>query len=201
IPFVPGVQASASRTSESCTGDVIAPQAISLVHPGWPKSHDSRCAFFIPQLSIVLTDHSPAALRLGEPVSRGPYTSVRKCSVRISWECCMPSSRMRELRSVLMCSSAAGTTAKHVARMPDAITRKVMNAPAQWGYLGNLIYQHGSVDVSELPAPSFRLPAKLRIAELELELEAGSWKLEAGSYLLLTHQFLNCSAHWRVSMN
>src|SRR4029453_7163217 len=72
----------------------MAPHAKSLVHPGCPQSHGSRCAFFIPQDSIVLTDHSPAAFRFGVPVTRGPYTSVRKCSVRMTCEWLSPSSRI-----------------------------------------------------------------------------------------------------------
>ncbi len=85
----------------------MAPHASSFAHPGWPKAHGSRRPFVSPQPSIVFTAHSPAALRLGEPVTRGPYTSARKCSVRMTCDLFMPSSRMRALRSPLMRSSAA----------------------------------------------------------------------------------------------
>ena len=77
VPSVLGVHASTSNSSLSLTGDRIAPMATSFVHPGLAKSHGSRRPFVKPQDAISLTAHSPAAFRLGEPVNRGPYTSVR----------------------------------------------------------------------------------------------------------------------------
>ena len=71
-PFVLGVQASTSATSASFTGEVMCAVNRSFAHPGEPKSHGSRWAFLSPQDVICCTAHSPAALRFGEPVSRGP---------------------------------------------------------------------------------------------------------------------------------
>ena len=70
--------AGGCSSCHSPTGDLESIGAItwtvvrSFVHPGCPKSHGSRCPFEKPHDSIVLTAHSPAALRLGEPVNRGP---------------------------------------------------------------------------------------------------------------------------------
>ena len=44
----------------------------SLTQPGWPKSHGSRWPLLKPHDCICLIAHSPAALRFGEPVTRGP---------------------------------------------------------------------------------------------------------------------------------
>ncbi len=75
-PFVPGVHARTSPTRESFTGETMNPEKRSLSHPGWPKSQGSRCAFSKPHEVVCFITHSAAALWLGEPVRRGPYTSV-----------------------------------------------------------------------------------------------------------------------------
>ncbi len=59
-----------------------------------------------PHDSICLMAHSPALFRLGEPVSRGPYTSVRTCSVFMIWEFSVASRRIFHVMSREAASSA-----------------------------------------------------------------------------------------------
>src|SRR5262249_10631936 len=93
-PFVDGVHGATSNLRLAFTGEVMKPLARSGSHPGWFQFQGSRWAFFIPQLVIVLTAHLPAPSRFGEPVGRGPYTSVKKCSIHITFECSVPSVRI-----------------------------------------------------------------------------------------------------------
>ena len=72
VPFVEGVQARTSPTSESFTGDTMNPENRSFSHPGRPKSQGSRWPLVKPHSVICLTAHSAAALWFGEPVKRGP---------------------------------------------------------------------------------------------------------------------------------
>jgi len=178
IPFVPGVHATTSSTSESFTGEVIAPHARSFVHPGWPKFHGSRCPFFMPQSAIVLTAHSPAAFRLGEPVTRGPYTSVRKCSVRITCDRFIPSSRIRELTSESIRSSAAnGRTAAALNNMATAPVLNFMkwlpraNTPPRGESLPQRIPKVGRITAAFPPegGVSFRLKAEATGSQLDAE--------------------------------
>src|SRR5262249_35280669 len=71
----------------------------SLTQPGWPKSHGSRWPLVKPHEAISLIAHSPAAFRLGEPVTRGPWTSVSICSVCMIVECALASRRILALMS------------------------------------------------------------------------------------------------------
>src|SRR5687768_9079271 len=81
VPLVEGVQASTSPTRLSFTGATMWPEKRSLSQPlrGVPsvltKGNGSRRPLVNPHAVICLTAHSAAALWLGDPVSRGPYTS------------------------------------------------------------------------------------------------------------------------------
>src|SRR4029453_12233461 len=78
---------------------------------------------------VSLTTQSCAALRLGDPVSRGPYTSVRKWSVRMICELSVASRRIFQLmsRSIFSCADGAvidsdaraNARTKDVERMRD----------------------------------------------------------------------------------
>ena len=122
-PFVPGVQASASTTSASLTGETTCTESLSFNQPGWPNSHGSSCAFFSPQAVASFTTHSAAPFRLGEPVRRGPYTSVSTCSVLMIRELSVASRRILQLTSRSSDSCAVGdevavrTTIDRMARI------------------------------------------------------------------------------------
>src|SRR4051812_19164675 len=85
-PLVPGVQASTSATSASFAGETMCAVSRSFTQPGCPKSHGSRWPLVKPHDAISLIAHSPAALRLGDPVTRGPYTSASTCRVCMIFE-------------------------------------------------------------------------------------------------------------------
>jgi len=70
-------------------------------HPRPKGPHASRCALVRPKHFNWSRVHSFALLRLGEPVSRGPITSVSVLSVSITCEWFMPSSRMRAIGSLV----------------------------------------------------------------------------------------------------
>src|SRR6476659_1103083 len=71
------------------------------VQPRPKGPHGSRCAFDSPHLARVSRVQSLARFKLGEPVRRGPMTSVRWLSVAITWECLSSSSLMRSMGSDL----------------------------------------------------------------------------------------------------
>src|SRR5215475_6906002 len=103
-------------------GETTYPLARSFIHPGWPKFHGSRCAFSNPQAAISWMAQLAAALWLGEPVRRGPYTSVRKCMVRMIAEWSFSSWRI-----FLLISGSAADCAQHGIRPASEITRKMAN--------------------------------------------------------------------------
>src|SRR5262249_4009365 len=117
VPFVPGVHASGWTTSTAFIGETMCASTCSFAHPGWPNSQGSRWALVKPHSVICFAAHSAAALWFGGPVSRGPYTSVRKCIVRMICECDDSSWRILSLilGSVFDCASgkaAASATSK-----------------------------------------------------------------------------------------
>src|SRR5262245_13474739 len=84
-PFVPGDHAVGCPVIGNACGETACRWNFSLVHPhGNPllaplgsAGHGSSAVFSRPHSFIFATVHSPAFRMLGEPVSRGPYTSVR----------------------------------------------------------------------------------------------------------------------------
>ena len=108
VPCVPGVHATASTTRLSFTGDTRCTAVFSLSHPGWPKSQASRWAFSRPHVVACCTTQSCALRRFGEPVSRGPYTSVNMCSVCMTCERSVASRRIFHKVSVSTRSTAFG---------------------------------------------------------------------------------------------
>src|SRR5438105_4473507 len=89
----------------------------SFTHPGCPKSHGSRWPLAKPHDVISLIAHSPAAFRLGEPVTRGPYTSASMCSVCMIRECAFSSARI----FALMSASSRGWAASGASSATQAI--------------------------------------------------------------------------------
>ena len=73
----------------------------SLVDPArdgrTPTARGGRSS--APTTPSCSTAHSPAAFRFGDPVTRGPYTSVKKCSVRMICECAFASCRIAAVTS------------------------------------------------------------------------------------------------------
>src|SRR5262245_33359075 len=93
----------------------------SLAQPSLPQFHGERWPFVSPHDSIAATAHSPAALKFGDPVRRGPYTSARKCTLRRICERALASSRMRvrTSSSLPVCAPSLAATrisANHVTQ-------------------------------------------------------------------------------------
>src|SRR4051812_14731930 len=62
VPLVDGAHGSVSNLTLAFTGDVMNPVARPGIQPIPRQVNGSRCAFFIPQLVIVFTAQSAAAL-------------------------------------------------------------------------------------------------------------------------------------------
>ena len=72
VPLVDGDHGTASNFRLALTGDVMNPVARPGSQPTPRQVNGSRCALTMPQLVIVFTAHSAAALWFGEPIGRGP---------------------------------------------------------------------------------------------------------------------------------
>ena len=93
LPPVPAVHAFGIATSGNVTGATTCAELRSKLQPR-PNSKLSRCAFARPQPSSCLRAHSAASLYCGEPLRRGPCTSVSCAAVSITCERRKPSSRI-----------------------------------------------------------------------------------------------------------
>src|SRR5256885_3662589 len=89
----------------------------SFTQPGCPKSQGSRWPLAKPHDVISLIAHSPAAFRLGDPVTRGPYTSASMCSVCMTREWAFSSARI----FALMSASRRGWAASGASSATQAI--------------------------------------------------------------------------------
>ena len=65
---------------------------VSKVQPRPNGPHGSKCEFSKPHSESLFRVHSPADLVMGEPVNRGPKTSVRWLTVSITCDRSSPSS-------------------------------------------------------------------------------------------------------------
>src|SRR5215472_62336 len=101
-------------------GETTYPLARSFIHPGWPKFQGSRWAFSKRQAVICWMAQLAAALWLGDPVRRGPYTSVRKCIVRMIWEWSFSSWRI----FLLISGSAADWAGQGMMPPPSEINMR-----------------------------------------------------------------------------
>src|SRR5580658_1034128 len=97
--------------------------SIDQPRPKGPQA--SRCALASPQSRSLSRAYSSALLRLGEPVKRGPVTSVMYPTRSMIWEWFKAASRMRAAasRSAFSCENAAPAAKsrlphKSVARVP-----------------------------------------------------------------------------------
>src|SRR4029453_17239467 len=117
VPFVPAVQAFGIAIRGKVTGATTWAELRSKLQPR-PNSKLSRCAFARPQVSSCLRAQSAASLYCGEPLRRGPWTSVSCAAVSITWDLRKPSSRMRPIVAQSRFSVAdAGAAASTASRM------------------------------------------------------------------------------------
>ena len=93
VPSTPGVQALGTPVMiHGCAPDTTVAENRSFTQPRPNVPHDSMCGLLAPHSVSRLTAQSAAALKLGEPVSLGPYTSVSQLAVSITCERWKPSS-------------------------------------------------------------------------------------------------------------
>ena len=82
---MPGVQALGTPVRvHGCAPDTTVAEKRSFTQPRPNVPHDSTRGLVAPHSVNRLTAQSAAALKLGEPVSRGPYTSVSQLAVSIT---------------------------------------------------------------------------------------------------------------------
>ena len=72
VPLVDGDHGTASNFRLALTGEVMKPVARPGSQPMPRQVNGSRCALAMPQLVIVFTAQSAAALWFGDPIGRGP---------------------------------------------------------------------------------------------------------------------------------
>src|SRR5687768_17194737 len=95
VPFVDGDQALGYAATGIYCGSITAAVKLLNDQPRPNGPHDSRCAFCIPHSFILSRVHSFARFIFGEPVRRGPMTSVIYERVCMTCERFIPSMRMR----------------------------------------------------------------------------------------------------------
>ena len=104
VPVNPVDQALAIPMTGNAVGAVTWREKRSCVQPRPNGPQGSRAALVRPQSAIVLRVHSFARRSPGDPVSRGPMTSVRYSSVSGSCDRVSPSLRILETTSGLIAS-------------------------------------------------------------------------------------------------
>ena len=99
-------------------GATICAWNCSSDHP-WPNANRSSCTSATPHARSCRMAHSPAASMAGEPVTRGPYTSLSQPASSMTCDRCRPSSRMAATIAWSGACAAAGS-AGATARLASA---------------------------------------------------------------------------------
>lgn len=83
-PEVPADHARGAASTSKGVGESTCTVRRSLRHPGNRGLQYSNPTFDSPHSFIVFTAHSPAAFAPGDPVRRGPWTSVSQLAIDIT---------------------------------------------------------------------------------------------------------------------
>src|SRR5580693_4310317 len=94
-PLVEGDQGADCAIKTAVSGEVIRTQVLICCHPIPNSPQSSRCAFEQPMAVNWSRVQALALAIFGEPVSRGPISSLSPEAYSMTCECCSPSSRIR----------------------------------------------------------------------------------------------------------